>query len=140
MTAGLGTTEDDTTEEWDKPAHRWRTVSPDSPYGPFHQQFRCVILTMRVLFVGVITMTATRVAATSSAPVVLHPAGTILNDEFVHVIENTFNGPLALCGAGGITRSLRFTFEAAGRDACEECTHLLAETGSTPQRRDAILL
>jgi len=85
-------------------------------------------------------MTASRVAAGSSTPMVLHPAGIILRDEYVHVIENTFSGPFALCGAGGITRTLRYAFENAGRGTCEECGQILADTGSTPQRRGAILL
>lgn len=85
-------------------------------------------------------MTATRVAAASSTPAVLHPAGTILKDEYIHAIESTFSGPLALCGAGGITRTLRFAFETAGRGTCEECGQLLGETGSVPERRGPIVL
>ena len=84
-------------------------------------------------------MAATRVSAASTLTV-LHPAGTILQDDCVHVVERTFSGALALCGAGSITRPLRLAFEDAGREACEQCGQLLVEGGSIPESRGPIVL
>ena len=84
-------------------------------------------------------MAATRASAASTLTV-LHPAGTILRDDYVHVVERTFSGAHALCGAGSITRPLRLAFENAGRAACEECGQLPAEAGKTPQSRGQIVL
>ena len=93
----------------------------------------------QALLVGVIGMAATPESAASKLTV-LHPAGTILQDDYVHVVERTFSGALALCGAGSITRPLRLAFENVGRGACEQCEQLLAEAGSSPQSRGPIVL
>ena len=70
-----------------------------------------------------------------------HRAGIVASQpEEIHAIETTFSGLATLCTGAPISRPLHITFEAAGRDRCEDCQRVLASPGAASASRAALVL
>jgi len=74
-------------------------------------------------------------------PTQAHRAGIVAaHPEQIHAIETTFSGLATLCTGAPISRPLHLSFEAAGRDRCEECLRLLADPTAASASRASFVL